>query len=257
VGKKPRSEYQLIFAGRWPVRKKIALGIALAGLILFVSVFLSLYSGHEVKHRTQYPIGAFPAKKPSRSSSVSADEETLKRSLSKLRTGNLAYITPEKMKTGQTALVTARIATDKVSADELSKGMSTGEGGKVATARTPISIKMKMILKGADFDITSLSSEEQFVAGDTPTIWEWQITPKRSGELRLRLAAVVVLQEISRDLPVVDRDIAVEVNVGYEFTKFLETTWQWIIGAVGTVLVAGWKLLQYLRKRTDAATPVI
>jgi len=97
------------------------------------------------------------------------DDELLEQSLAKLKKGNLAYSVPEKMKTGSTTRVTARIASDRISLQTLESGMPAGKGTTMETAATPVSAKMKMTLKSADFEITSLSSEEQMVGGDLPT----------------------------------------------------------------------------------------
>jgi hypothetical protein len=101
--------------------------------------------------------------------SVPSDDEQLDQALATLKQGNLAYNTPTKMKTGQTARVVARIGSDQVSLTTLQSGMPSGQGTTTVTAPTPVSTKMKMALTSADFDITPLSSEEQFVAGTTPT----------------------------------------------------------------------------------------
>lgn len=182
-----------------------------------------------------------------------SDDELLERALAKLKNGNLAYNTPEKMKTGQTAHVVARIGSDKVSISTLMSGMPTDKETKTATATTPVSTKMKVVLKSADFDITPLSSEEQFVAGNTPTTWEWEIVPKHSGkQLRLHLAAVVELNNLSRDFTTVDRDIAVQVDPVGEAEKFAKDNAPWILGGIGTGLTAGWA---WFRRRKKSEPP--
>ena len=86
--------------------------------------------------------------------------------------------------------MTARIGSEQVSGAALTQGL--GQNGEtVGTASTPVSVKMKMTLTSADFDITPLSSEEQVVGGTTPTEWEWTVAPKHSGTLRLHLDAAV------------------------------------------------------------------
>lgn len=71
--------------------------------------------------------------------------------LSKLQAGNLAYNTPEKMKTGQTARVIARLGSDKVYISSLTAGMATDKESRTEILKTLVSVKMKMTLKGADF----------------------------------------------------------------------------------------------------------
>jgi len=171
---------------------------------------------------------------------IPSDEQLLEQSLAKLKQGNLAYSTPEKMKKGHTDHVTARIGSEKVSVQTLESGLPSYQGTKTETAVTPVSTKMKMTLKGADFDITPLSSEEQIVAGDTPTQWEWDITPKHKGKLRLHLAAIVELNNLARDFTTVDRDVIVQVDPIDMTETFIANNLIWILGTLGTAIAAVW-----------------
>lgn len=156
------------------------------------------------------------------------------------------------MKTSKTAHIVARIGSDGVSVETLQAGMPVDQGQTVSLAATPVSAKMKMTLKGADFDITPLSSEEQIVAGSTPTQWEWDIVPKHSGALRLHLAAVVELNDIAKDFTSIDRVIAVQVDPMNELTTFLRTNWQWLIATFVTASGAAWKYRSSRKKTTPA-----
>ena len=172
------------------------------------------------------------------------DDDLIAESLAKLKKGNLAYNTPEKMKTGSTAHITARIGSDKISLQALESGMPADQGTRTQTEATPVSTKMKMTLKSADFEITPLSSEEQIVGGDVPTEWKWDVVPKHAGTLRLHLAAIVELMNLSRDYATVDKDIAVQVDLVDAVSKFAETNAVWILGTFGagaTGLWAWWK----------------
>ena len=176
------------------------------------------------------------------------DEDALDVSISKLRQGNLVYSTPTNMKAGRTGHVTARIGDAAVSVGSLKSGLQSGTGTAVAIAQTPISPAMKMILTSADFSITALSSEEQIVGGP-PTNWEWDILPKHSGKLRLHLAAVVVLNNISRDFTTIDRDIFVQVDPVGAAESFIAGNWQWLIATLTAMVGA---LLKYLKSRKKA-----
>jgi hypothetical protein len=183
------------------------------------------------------------------------DDELLEKAIQTLKNGNLAYNTPEKMKTGQTAHVIARIGSDHVTIATLKSGLSADPGTKTEVTSTPVSSKMKMTLKGADFDIATLSSEEQFVAGATPTAWSWDVTPKHSGKLRLHLAAVVELNNLSRDFTSVDRDVAVQVDPVNEAEVFTKENAKWIIGGLGSCIAAAWAWLRRRKKQVPPAAP--
>jgi hypothetical protein len=93
---------------------------------------------------TSNPSRAAPGKRPYRfpaSAGTSSDEDELEASLKRLRAGNLAYSTPQKMKTGQTAQVTARIATVSVPTSQLTRVLA-GEQTNVITS-VKVSTKMR------------------------------------------------------------------------------------------------------------------
>jgi len=203
------------------------------------------------------PPAPVPTPKPPmriESATADPDELALAAALQKLEQGKVAYSTPVSMLTGQSATVVARIGGSQVTG--LTDGMPQAPGSTVNTAPTPISTKMKMSLRSADFDITPLSTEEQEVGGTLPTAWEWTIVPKHSGQLQLHLAATVELKDLSRDFVSIDRDIQVQVNKKGAVEQFIATYWQWLLGTLGTGLLALWRFLA-ARKRNSAsaATP--
>jgi len=103
---------------------------------------------------------------------------------------------------------------------------------------------MKVTLKSADFEITPLSSEEQIVGGDLPTEWEWDVVPKHAGTLRLHLAAIVELKNLSRDYATVDKDIAVQVDLVDVVSKSAQANAVSILGTLdagATGMWAWWK----------------
>lgn len=185
-------------------------------------------------------------------SAATSDDETLDQEVAKLRQGNLAYNTPTTMKTGQTVHVIARIGSASVSVNTLESGMPSGPGTQTVATPTPVSTKMKMSLTGADFDITPLSTEEQFIADNTPTTWEWQITPKHSGTLSLHLAATVELNDLSKDFAAVDRTIAVQVDPVNALENFFQANTVWALGVLSAAIASIWT---WLRKRKKSKAP--
>jgi hypothetical protein len=156
------------------------------------------------------------------------------------------------MKTGNTARVFARIASDKISLQTLESGMQAGPGTTTETEATPVSARMRMTLKSADFEITPLSSEEQIVGGDQPTEWEWDVVPKHAGTLSLHLAAIVELKNLSRDFATVDRNIAVQVDLVDAVSKFAEANAVWILGSFGAGATGLWAW--WTRRRKSKAS---
>lgn len=203
-------------------------------------------------------VAAHPSKEHARSvqrnpaSVVASDDETLDQQVAKLQQGNLAYNTPTTMKTGQTVHVIARIGSGSVSVSTLESGMPSGPGTQTVATSTPISTKMKMSLTSADFDITPLSTQEQFIADNTPTSWEWEITPKHSGTLSLHLAATVELNDLSKDFAAVDRTIAVQVDPVNAAENFFQANAVWALGVIGAAIASIWT---WLKKRKKPQSP--
>jgi hypothetical protein len=196
-----------------------------------------------------------PSRSPASVDTQPTEDELIEQSLQNLKQGKLAYATPARMKTGESQTVTARIGSEQMDSGALTQGL--GQNGEtVTTAGTPVSVKMKMTLKSADFDITPLSSEEQVVGGTTPTEWQWTVSPKHSGKLRLHLDAVVELKNISRDFTTVDREIAVSVDPVGAITGFVQHNWQWILSTLAAGIGLAWKFFGSKKKESDGtATP--
>ena len=181
------------------------------------------------------------------------DELALAASLQKLEQGKVAYSTPVSMLTGQSATVVAHIGGSQVT--RLTDAMPSAPGSTINTAPTPISTRMKMSLRSADFDITPLSTEEQEVGGAVPTSWEWTILPRHAGQLQLHLAATVELKDLSRDFVSIDRDIQVQVNKSGAVQQFLANNWQWLLGTLGTGMLAAWRFLASRKKDPAPTSP--
>lgn len=194
------------------------------------------------------PVEAPPPPRRRSPASVPSSDEQIDQALANLKQGNLAYNTPTKMKTGQSAHVVASIGGGNISVSTLENGMPNGQGTQTATAATPVSTEMKMSLTSADFEITPLSSEEQIVAGGTPTTWEWEIVPRHSGTLGLHLAAVVELDNLSRDFTTVDRNVAVQVDPVNAVENFFQTNTVWVLGVIGTGILSVWGWLKKRKK---------
>jgi len=197
-------------------------------------------------HAASHPLPSHPLPSqlpspiPGGPASPVTDDDLLAQSLAKLKQGNLVYNTPQKMKSSQTARITARIGSDQVSVGDLQFSLPATAGTTTATVATPITPRMKMSLKSSDFDITALSSEEQIVSGTIPTSWEWDVVPKHAGALSLHLAATVELNNLSRDFAAIDREIDVKVDPVDATEKFVGKNLVWILGGCGTGLAALW-----------------
>jgi hypothetical protein len=190
------------------------------------------------------PRPATPAHGPARP--TPSDVDFLEASLKRLRTGNLAYNVPQKMKTGETARVTARIAVASLPVSELTKDFPASQRSTIAP--TKISTKMKMTLSGPDFTITPLSPPEQFVDNESATQWQWEVKPNKHGTLEIRLAAIAEMNEFSKEFTTVDRNITVQVDIADQLAEFWTGNWQWSMATLTAVCGVFWKWLQSRKK---------
>ena len=174
--------------------------------------------------------------------------------LGKLDHGEVAFSVPVKMKTGESSTVIARIGNSEISADALQKGMAR-ENSTTQVQETPISLKMKMELTGSDFKIEQLSSEEQIVGGQDPTTWEWEITPKKSGQLHIHLYASIEIKGANKDITTLDKDIPVKVDLVYEGKAFVIKNWKWVWTTVGAAIGFGWRRAKGESKQEPEVKP--
>jgi hypothetical protein len=113
----------------------------------------------------------------------------------------------------------------------------------------PTSTFMGVELRGESFAIVGLSPLEQIVA---PTArWEFDVKPLHSGVQTLTLSVSLRLDHLGPDVmagsriavPVVERQIRIRVNFGFEARSFLARYWQWL---VGTAIAVGGVVATYL-----------
>ncbi len=169
------------------------------------------------------------------------EEDQAAQEFMNLHKGNIAYNAPDKMKTGESAIITAAIGSDTVSLQNLKAGLPQGPNTTTASLPTLVTTKMKVTLTGPDFTITKLSSEEQVVVGDDPTTWKWSVKPKRSGSLTLHLAAIIEMKAGAKDYKTVDSAITVKVDPLDASEEFMKENWQYLLGSLGGLgAIAGW-----------------
>ena len=153
--------------------------------------------------------------------------------IKKLSPGKILFNPPRKMKVGLKERVEVRIAKtieEDLTAGLRGRGVVEIEGIQVATF-------MKVRLKGDNFDIKTLSHEEQIITEKGFTHWAWDVTPLKSGILDLLLTVTVRIKipnyaDEKKDIDIFKRQIKVKVNPPYAIRKFIENYWKWIITAV-------------------------
>ena len=215
-------------------------GALLAVALLFTVSPMKMKAQKEISQKKEVPQMA-PALQDL--SQIVEDE------IKKLTPGRILFNPPEEMKVGVKEKVEVRIT--KTLTEDLSKGLKGS--GKPQIEQIRVGTFMKVRLMGDNFDIKPLSNEEQIVAGEGFTQWEWDVVPLKSGIQYLILGVTVRLKlpngaEEKKDYPVFDRRIEVKVNLPYTINKFIKSYWQWIITAV-LLPIIGWFANKWRKSR--------
>lgn len=181
------------------------------------------------------PPPPFPGQAPPDLSQIVESE------LRKLVPGRVLFNPPQEMQVGMKERVEVRIA------KTLTEDLTVGLKGRGLPREVPISVGefMKVRLTGIHFDVRPLSDEEQLVAGEEFTQWDWDVTPTKSGIQSLVLMVAVRIKiatygEEKRDYPVYENQIRVRVNPLYSLENFISENWKLILPSGGVLTLVGW-----------------
>jgi hypothetical protein len=182
----------------------------------------------------------------------------LNKELDQLYPGRINHNIPERMKQGAETRVAARIIALRSETQEATAqadqriAKSFGQGASPGEA-IQVSITMKAELRAfeEDFRIEPQSSEEQIVDSVAPAEWVWGVTPKKSGRHRLRLTAIAVVKlegaEKSKELPVFDKEVPVEISYAY----LVKENWKEIGAAISSTGILGWIAARFQKRRKE------
>jgi hypothetical protein len=119
-----------------------------------------------------------------------------------------------------------------------------GDGAAIQVEAIRVAPVMEATLEGEPaFAVNPLTPQQQAVGAAAPTEWKWTVTAKQDGVHPLHLGIVVILnvegERTPRSLPVLDRDIVVDVTASQRIAAFVSNNWQFILGTLVIPLV-GW-----------------
>jgi hypothetical protein len=187
--------------------------------------------------------------------------------MGKLDPGMMVYNPPENMKQFSAQRVELRIlhlgsengtpgaATQTAAAATLTSDL-TGTGTPIVESLN-VGTVMKARLSGDGFEIMPLHEEEQIVAGDTYTEWAWNVKALKAGEHNLYLTITVKVivdgfGEKARDIPVITRQVKVQVDPVGVTKGFISEHWEWVWTALLVPLVGwGWKVYRGRKIRQE------
>lgn len=173
-------------------------------------------------------------------SSPMSDREYL---INQIKKGIIAYDIPEVMVWGKKYRITVKIH------DSITYDMSSLPNISVID----ISSTIKASLTGSGFIIdTSLTSSVQLRKLNTPTVWLWDVTPKKSGAQKLRLKIVCILKRQGYsdelyDYPVYEVERIIKLNAIPMFLNFLNKNSKVIVGFLLSGTFLGW-IVSWIKK---------
>jgi hypothetical protein len=188
--------------------------------------------------------------------------------IGKLDPGMMVYNPPENMKQFSAQRIELRIlhlgsgnvtpgaATQTAAAGTLTSDLA-GSGTPIVESLN-VGTVMKARLSGDGFEIMPLHEEEQIVAGDTYTEWAWNVKALKPGEHELNLTITVKVivdgfGEKARDIPVITRQVKVQVDPVGVTKGFISEHWEWVWTALLVPLAGwGWKVYRGRKGRNNA-----
>jgi hypothetical protein len=175
--------------------------------------------------------------------------------LGELARGNVAFNTPERMRFRETRTITL-IASPAMHAESLGEELREriGGGDAISVEALQIAPLMEARLDGAPgLEVRPLTAARQPVGRAEPTEWRWSVQANEAGTqvLHLTIDAIVTVdgERFPRSLNVLDREIEVEITPGQQVGRFVESSWQWMVGTIVIPLGVWWWTNRRKRRR--------
>jgi hypothetical protein len=172
-----------------------------------------------------------------------------------LPTAIVAFNVPETLGRGQTATIQLLLSPPAQTIGELEQRLT--ETGDRFGQRVRYSSRMQAVLQSQDFEVTAVDQSPdgvKLVPSDTDTEWLWQVTPKRTGRLRLFLTLYAIVDVAGTEGPVkvktFRKRITIDVTLRERAEDFVRGNWQWLWTAI-LVPVGLW----LARRRSKPAPP--
>ncbi len=217
--------------------------VAPAGLMLVVISFsfwgpLSL----SVPPRPPAPPAPAAPSKPAAPGAISNSQfdpaAFIQEQVRKLVPGSILFNPPTRMRVGEPERITVRISRSglegAIKSDLQGRGVPRIEQIQVGTF-------MRVRLFGGGFEVTTHSDENQAVPEQGFAEWLFSVKPLSAGRRILDLQVAVRFELPNREevteLPVLSREIAVEVNTWWSVKQLVSENWKWFLSGIGSVVV--------------------
>jgi hypothetical protein len=163
--------------------------------------------------------------------------------------GLLLYNIPARMLQGKQERAEIKIARSAAFRDQMLSGLRAQDEPQFEEIDT--SLYMEVKLAGSAFQVISYSPAEQLVI-PAPACWEFDVTPLRSGQRQITLSVAMRIEAEGivagrRGVSVLEKQIDVQVNIGYATRSFVSSNWQWLVptalALAGTI--AAWLVVPF------------
>jgi hypothetical protein len=173
--------------------------------------------------------------------------QLIRAQVAELVPGQIVFNPPTKMRVGDPEQVTVRISRtlteSRIKENLQGRGVPQVEQIEVGTF-------MRVRLFGSGFEVMTKSDENQAVPEDHFAEWLFDVLPLEAGPEKLELQVAVRFKlpksEEVTELPVLSREISVQVNYWWDIQRFLSKNWKWFFSGIGAVVVG---VVGYLGKR--------
>lgn len=175
--------------------------------------------------------GDVPEPEPSKPNTADDTFRDLDDFISRARKGMATFVTPDRI--GMEEDTSATLTLNPASVE------STGpaQGGEVKVEGVArLAPKMKAVLTGNGFTITTGQSEVQAVSLQEPTQWRWNLRAIEPGPQRLTvtLSAVVKVEDepVERVIQTFDRTVEVNADAVETVARFVMANWEFVFGSL-------------------------
>lgn len=208
-----------------------------------------------------------PAIDPAPSGKVAADPSSprtrLDELVSRFKTANGAMAAPEQTTEGTEEKVSLVLSPSGTSAEAVGLAAEAAPRSVAAPLQAKYHELMEAKLTGDGFRIVARTPERQAVPTVEPTRWEWSVVPIKAGRQPLHVALSAVVEaggdHAPRLVTTFERTVQVAVRpvpMSERAQTFAIKHWEWLLGAIGTVLGATWRAAIWWknrRKKQDAS----
>ncbi len=175
-----------------------------------------------------------------------ATETELEKDLNSLKLGQIIFNPPTEMQVAKTQRIEVRISRDTSGQTQITMKKNLKGEGQIQQATVKTGSVMSVRLQGAKFKITSLSSEMQPVTKNDFAEWKFDVTPEEGGKHELALHVSVRLRgetygEVSKDFPVMEKQIDVKVDTTAVVQSFFAGHWEWFASTLLIPVFFWWR----------------